>query len=373
MKNIWIIVFLGISNIVLGQNENLTKPISPKSVTDYMERVADWQIEHFRDKFSGRDKPHHIADWTNGALYVGMTKYARISENEKYWNFLKSIGEKQKWKLHWRKYMADDHIVGQLYFELFRKYGEGKMTKRTLKHLDWIIENPSKQPITLDKYKHTERWTWCDALFMAPPLWAKAAKVTGDVKYTDFMMKEYEASKQHLFDKNEHLFYRDDSFIGKQDHGSKIFWSRGNGWVFGGLTLLMDEYEKDTNEYKYFKDIYLKMAKKIISIQTPEGHWAMSLLNQKYYKTPETSGTAFFTFGLAWGINNGILEKDTYEPSVKKGWNTLTSYITKDGMLGYVQPIGAGPDKSFIDQTEVYGTGAFLAAGTEVYKLYGGR
>ncbi len=372
MKNIWIIVFLGISNIVIGQNENLTNPISTKSVTDYMEKVADWQIEHFRDKFSGRDKPHHIADWTNGALYVGMTKFARISENDKYWNFLNSIGEQQKWKLHWRKYMADDHIVGQLYFELFRKYGDEKMTNRTIKHLDWILENPSKQPITLDKYKHTQRWTWCDALFMAPPLWAKAAKITGDVKYTAFMMKEYEASKEHLFDKEEHLFYRDDSFIGKQDHGSKIFWSRGNGWVFGGLTLLMDEYEKDTKEYDYFKDIYLKMAKKIISIQTPEGHWAMSLLNQKYYKTPETSGTAFFTFGLAWGINNGVLDKEVYEPSVKKAWNALTSYVSKDGMLGYVQSIGAGPDKSFKDQTEVYGTGAFLAAGTEVYKLYGG-
>jgi len=208
---------------------------------------------------------------------------------------------------------------------------------------------------------------------MAPPIWAKLSKITGDKKYSDFMMKEYEVTRKHLFDEKEHLFFRDNGFIKKRDNGKKVFWSRGNGWVFGGLTLLMDEYEKGSKEYEYFKDIYLKMAKKLVKIQTPKGHWAMSLLNQGIYKTLETSGTSFFTFGLAWGINNGILEKETYEPHIKKAWNSLLSHINKDGMLGYVQPIGAGPDKSFKDQSEVYGTGAFLAAGSEVYKLYGGQ
>lgn len=372
VKNILMIVFFTISNSMLGQHEISLRDVMSDSVASYMEMVADWQIEHFRDNFSGRDKPHHIADWTNGALYVGMGKFAKISKNDKYWNFLRNIGERQKWKLHWRKYMADDHIVGQMYVELMRKYNDETLIVPTIQRLNWILENQSRQPVSLDNYKHLERWTWCDALFMAPPLWAKVASETGDQRYSDFMMKEYEASKQHLFDEEESLFYRDNSFIDKRDHGNKIFWSRGNGWVFGGLTLLMDEYDVDSEEYAYFKEIYLKMAKKIISIQTIEGHWSMSLLNQKYYKTPETSGTAFFTFGLAWGINNGILDRDTYEPSVRIAWNTLISYVHEDGMLGYVQPIGAGPKKSFKDQTEVYGSGAFLAAGSEVYKLYGG-
>jgi|GEM_PF-427724 len=373
IKHIYLVVFLSLSSLLSAQNKHLLNTISPTAVVLDMENVANWQITHFRDNYSGRKKPHHIADWTNGALYVGMSKFAKMAKNDKYWNFLNEVGAKQNWKLHWRKYMADDHIVGQMYFQLYKKYGDKKMIQPTLNHLDWILKNPSKQPITLDKYKHLERWTWCDALFMAPPLWAQASKVTGDSKYTDFMLKEYEATKQHLFDKEEHLFYRDNSYIGKLDHGKKVFWSRGNGWVFSGLTLLMDTYDKDSKEYAYFKDIYVKMAKKIIKIQTPEGHWAMSLLNQKFYKTPETSGTAFFTFGLAWGINHGILDQKTYEPHVRKAWNALKSYINKDGMLGYVQPIGAGPDKSFKDQTEVYGTGAFLAAGSEVYKLYGGQ
>jgi rhamnogalacturonyl hydrolase YesR len=373
IKNIWIIIFLGISNIVFGQNESLSNSISSKSVIENMERVANWQMYHFRDKFSGRDKPHHVRDWTNGALYVGMTKYAALAKDDRYWKWMKQIGEEQSWKLHWRKYMADDHTVGQMYIELFRKYGDSTMIKGTKDRFDYIMENPSKQPITLDKYKHLERWTWCDALFMAPPICAKLSNITGDKKYSDWMLKEYEASKQHLFDTEENLFFRDDSFIDKRDHGNKVFWARGNGWVFGGLTLLMDEYEADSKEYKYFKDIYIKMAKKLIQIQTPEGHWAMSLLNQEFYKTPETSGTSFFTFGLAWGINHGILDKDIYQPHVERAWNCLIGHINSEGMLGYVQPIGAGPDKSFKDQTEVYGTGAFLAAGSEVYTLFGGQ
>ena len=112
------------------------------------------------------------------------------------------------------------------------------------------------------------------------------------------------------------------------------------------------------------------MAKNLIQIQTTKGHWAMSLLGEEFYPTPETSGTAFFTYGLAWGINNGILKSDVYKPAVEKAWKALVSHITEEGMLGYVQPIGAAPGQAWPDKTEVYGTSAFLSAGTEVYKLY---
>ncbi|WP_158655267.1 DUF2264 domain-containing protein [Flavivirga eckloniae] len=363
----FLIIFLIIPFSSKGQS------INPVSVRNEMKRVADWQIEHFRETYSGREEPHHIADWTNGALYVGMVKYAEMAKDDRYWKWLRKVGEEQKWKLYHRKYMADDHTVGQMYIELFRKYGDSAMLKPTQKGIDFVFENPSKQPITLDNYKHLERWTWCDALFMAPPIWAKLTNITGEQKYSDFMMKEYEVTRDHLFDEEENLFYRDNSFIGKLDHGKKIFWSRGNGWVFGGLTLLMDEYKPGSKEYEYFKDIYLKMAKKLIAIQTPEGHWAMSLLGHDIYPTPETSGTSFFTFGLAWGVNHGLLDRETYVPHIEKAWNCLRGHITKDGMLGYVQPIGAAPGKAWPDKTEVYGSGAFLAAGSEVYKMVGGQ
>jgi rhamnogalacturonyl hydrolase YesR len=176
-----------------------------------------------------------------------------------------------------------------------------------------------------------------------------------------------------LFDKKESLYYRDGSYFNKLDNGTKIFWGRGNGWVFAGLSNVMDELGPDDKEYPYFLKLYKKMAKKLLEIQTPEGHWAMSLLGQEFYPTPETSGSSFFTFGLAWGINEGILDRATYLPAVEKAWKAMMGHVTEEGMLSYVQAIGAEPGEAYPDKTEVYGVGAFLSAGSEMYKLYGGK
>jgi len=343
--------------------------IKPEEVKETMVKVADWQIEHYRDAYT-RKKPHHPLDWTNGALYVGMTKLAAMHDNDKYYDWLKDVGEKAEWKLHKRRYHADDHTVGQMYADLFRKYGDTAMLEPTMEQFEFILYHPSLSVLNWKTPFHQDRWNWCDALFMSPPVWAKLYNITGDERYLDFMVKEYKATTDFLFDKEDHLYYRDERFISQRDHGTKIFWSRGNGWVFAGLPNIMDELDPESEEYAYFLDIYKKMADKLIEIQTPEGHWAMSLLGQEFYPTPETSGSSFFVFGLAWGLNEGVLSGRKYKRAVKKGWNAMASYVTEEGMLGYVQPIGAAPGEAWPDKTEVYGTGAFLSAGSEVYKLY---
>jgi rhamnogalacturonyl hydrolase YesR len=334
--------------------------------------VADWQIAHYRDAYT-REEPHHPLDWTNGALYVGIVKWAAMAENDNYYEWLKEIGEANEWKLHRRLYHADDHTVGQMYIELYRKYGDEHMIEPTKEQFDFILMHPSLSSLQWQSPYHQDRWNWCDALFMSPPVWAKLYKVTGEEKYLDFMVTEFKATTDFLFDKQENLYYRDESFMGKLDNGTKIFWSRGNGWVFAGLTNIMNELDPGSKEYKYFQKIYKKMAAKLIEIQSPEGHWAMSLLGQEFYPTPETSGSSFYVYGLAWGINQGILDSETYKPAVIKGWNAMASHVTDEGMLGYVQPIGAAPGKAWADKTEVYGTGAFLSAGSEVYTLFGGK
>jgi unsaturated rhamnogalacturonyl hydrolase len=347
--------------------------IRPNEVKAVMEKVADWQIEHYSDLYSAEEQPHHPLDWTNGALYVGMVKWAAMSDDDKYYNWLKEIGEEHEWKLHNRLYHADDHTVGQLYIELYRKYADENMIKPTKEQFNFIMFHPAKTSLHWRTPYHQDRWNWCDALFMSPPVWAKLYNITGEEEYLDFMMAEYKATTDFLFDKEESLYYRDESYMGKLDSGTKIFWSRGNGWVFAGLTNIMNELNPQSKEYKYFLKIYKKMAEKLIEIQTPDGHWSMSLLGQTFYPTPETSGSSFYTYGLAWGINKGILDKPTYATAVKNGWNAMIGHVTKEGMLCYVQPIGAAPGEAWADKTEVYGTGAFLCAGSEVYKLYGGE
>ena len=296
-----------------------------------------------------------------------------MADDDKYYNWLKKIGEDNDWKLYRRQYHADDHTVGQMYIELYRKFNDEKMIEPTKEQFNFIMYHPSQSVMNWKTPYHQDRWNWCDALFMSPPVWAKLYNITGEQKYLDFMMEEFKASTDFLFDKKDHLYYRDERYKTKVDNGTKIFWSRGNGWVFAGLVNIMNELESQTKEYKYFLKIYKKMAKKLLEIQTPQGHWAMSLLGQEFYPTPETSGSSFNVFGLAWGINNGILDKEDYTPAVIKGWNAMVSHVTEEGMLGYVQPIGAAPGNAWPDKTEVYGTGAFLSAGSEIYKLFKGN
>jgi len=367
LKSLLFVVFIAFADLLQAQE------IKPKEVKAIMQKVADWQIEHINDLYSGRKEPHHPLGWHKGALYVGMVKWAAMAGDDKYYSWLKAIGDEHGWVLHERQYHADDHTVGQMYAELYRKYKDEKILEPTKKQFDFIMMHPSQSVLNWETPYHQDRWNWCDALFMSPPVWAKLYNITGEKKYLDFLMKEYKATTDFLFDKEESLFYRDERFMTQLDNGTKIFWARGNGWVFAGLTNIMNELDPKSEEYNYFLDIYKKMAKKLLAIQTPQGHWAMSLLGQEFYPTPETSGSSFFIYGLAWGINKGILDKASYIDAVKKGWNAMAGHVTEEGMLGYVQPIGGSPGQAWADKTEIYGTGAFLCAGSEVYKLFGGK
>ena len=112
------------------------------------------------------------------------------------------------------------------------------------------------------------------------------------------------------------------------------------------------------------------MAETLVETQRADGTWSSGILGgAEAYPIKEISGSAFFVYGLAWGINYGILSAETYKTPMLKGWYALTNCVNDDGLVGYIQPIGAAPGNSFKDYTEVYGVGAFLAAAAEVYKF----
>lgn len=212
---------------------------------------------------------------------------------------------------------------------------------------------------------------------MAPPAMVKLSMTTGDRKYMDKSNELYHECYDLLYNKEEHLFARDLGYVIKGDsldryeaNGRKIFWSRGNGWVMGGLALLLSELPGDYPDRAFYETLFRQMAEKIVSIQQPDGLWRASLLDPDSYPGGEASGSGFFTYALAWGINNGLLDREKYMPAVQKAWTGLNSLIQPDGHVGWCQPIGADPRKNFsADSWEVYGTGAFLLAGSEVIKL----
>lgn len=110
------------------------------------------------------------------------------------------------------------------------------------------------------------------------------------------------------------------------------------------------------------------MAARISSLQQPDGSWHASLLDPESYPVKETSGTGFYCYALLWGLNHGMLNNKIYWPVVKKAWAALATSVHADGMLGYVQRIGASPDAVTENSTEVYGVGAFLLTGTQLYQ-----
>ncbi|MDO3382440.1 glycoside hydrolase family 88 protein [Gilvimarinus algae] len=378
------LVFL-LSACTLAPDEPPTAVPDAESVKTLTKKVADWQIDHFYEQGKYRALPrvppdwmnreqYHDLEWHHGALYAGMNQWRKVADNpEKYTDWLIAIGERNDWKLHHRPYHADDHTVGQFYLALYEEFNDPAMLEPTREQFDWILANPKIGTLDWEAentHAH-DRWGWSDALFMAPPVWARLAKVTGDPKYLEFMDREYHATYDLLWSEKDHLFWRDSSYFTQSEkNGEDIFWSRGNGWVFGGLALMIPDLPPQWEGRAFYIDLYKKMAARLVEIQREDGTWSMGLLGgTKGYPIKETSGTSFFTFGLAWGVNQGILDRATYEPVILRAWQALSAAVTEQGLLGYVQPVGAAPGDSFPDYTEVYGIGAFLAAGSELYKL----
>ena len=243
----------------------------------------------------------------------------------------------------------------------------------TLARIDWVINNPSKGGLDIDYSKPLsyERWSWCDALFMAPGVYTRLYTLTGNKKYMIFSDAEFKATYNHLYDKEEHLFFRDSRYFNqKEANGKKVFWGRGNGWVIGGLAEILKTLPENDTEYRpFYQQLFCELSERLAGLQNKDGFWHASLLDPDSYPSPETSATGFIVYGLAYGVNQGYLPADKYLPVIEKGWKALVSAVEPDGKLGWVQPVGADPKKVTRDMTELYGTGALLMAAVEIYKL----
>ncbi|TNE52935.1 MAG: hypothetical protein EP344_15290 [Bacteroidetes bacterium] len=342
------------------------------AITKVLAAVADWQIDHFHLV----KHPHQ--DWTNGALYSGIMAWAGVSTDPKYMDWLYKLGNRYAWQPFKRMYHADDVVVSQMYLEMYRHKQADQYSYRLLAptqaRLDYVLAHPSNGTLLLD-YRDPqtqERWSWCDALFMAPPVYVKLAGITGDRKYLAFMDREFRATYDFLYDKEEHLFFRDHHYFPEvklEANGKKVFWGRGNGWVMGGLVSILKDLPEDSAYRPFYENLFIEMTEKVAACQDETGFWHASMLDHESYPNPETSSSAFFCYALTYGINAGLLDRDTYTPVVTKAWAALVSAVFADGKLGWVQPIGENPKNVTADMTEVYGVGAFLLAGSELLKL----
>ena len=338
-----------------------TTPV-PKAILSLMERVADWQLAN--------PGAHRADDWTQAVGYNGIMALAGISGQRKYRDAMLRMGEDNGWKLGPRPYHADDHIVGQTYAELYLQLRDNKMIAPMRAAFDAILARHPGGTLDFTAPDNQDRWSWCDALYMGPPAWLRLWAATGDRRYLDFAISEWWASSDYLYDKDEHLYFRDSTYFGQREaNGKKVYWGRGNGWVMAGLVRVLQYLPSNHPARARFEQQYRDMAQKILSLQQDDGLWRASLLDPASYPMKEASGSALYTYALAWGVNQGMLDARTYGAAVHKAWAALAANVNADGRLTHVQPIGAAP-KSFDQQlTEVYGVGGFLLAGSEMYRM----
>ena len=341
----------------------------PAETLAVMERAADWQIAH--------PSKHGTTDWTQAAYYAGAMALADISPSPRFHDAMMKMAEGNQWQLGVRPYHADDHAVAQTYTELYFKHKDAKMLAPTIAGFDFVMANPKGEDLEFDPKKNPGRldhWSWCDALFMAPPAWLRLSVATGKQVYTDYMIDHWWKTSAFLYDKDEHLYYRDSSYFQKREaNGKKVFWSRGNGWVMGGLVRVLQYLPMDHPARPRFEEQYRDMAAALLAAQQPDGMWRASLLDAASFPLKETSGTGFDCYAFTWGVNQGMLDRAKYQPAAEKAWAALVACVEADGKLTHVQPIGADPKKFDETGTEVYGVGAFLLAGSEIYRLGGGK
>lgn len=226
-------------------------------------------------------------------------------------------------------------------------------------------------------------WWWIDAIQMAMPIYAKLGCLTNDDKYFNKMWEMYSYTRNNhggngMYNESDGLWWRDHDFDPpyKEPNGEDCYWSRGNGWVYAALVRVMNTIPQDEKHYKDYLNDFINMSKALKKCQRKDGFWNVSLHDESNYGGKETSGTSLFVYGMAWGIRKGYLNKEEYMPIVIKAWNSLVKDCVHDnGFLGYVQGTGKEPKSSqpvnydSKPDFEDYGTGCFLLAGSEIYKL----
>lgn len=356
--------------------------LEPQHVRSAGDLVADWQIRHM-DAFEASPlvnfqgfRRYSFGGWLMGAMAIGMTRWGLVSDNPRYLDFIREQGRNFGWGVEARVFDADDYAIGQTWLELFELDGDPAMLAPLTVRLDYVYANwptvnrdfgPDCERMNV---ACRERWTWIDALFMGAPVWIHLAAVTGDERYRGFAEHEFWASFDTFWDADERLLYRDRRYIPMRDEGGhKVLWSRGNGWVFAAFARILPKLPVEHPGRHRYVDRFRDMAARLVELQQAGGYWTSSLTSPSISPTPETSGSAFFNYGLAWGINEGLLDRDTYLPAVERAWASLVSNLYADGRLAYVQPSGSAPQTVHKESTDVYGVGAFLLAASEVYRL----
>ena len=335
-------------------------------------------VQKVNDAYQATHSPEVRAFWDDAAYFTGNMEAYRLTGNARYLEYSDKWARHNKWsgatekdqsKWLYKQYgesmqhvqFGDWQICFQTYLDMYRMNPDAYKIARAIEVMDYQVKNSA-----------TDYWWWADALYMVMPVYTKLYKVTGNEQYLDQLYANYKYADDLMWDKESHLYFRDGKYIypaHKTDLGKKDFWARGDGWVLAGLAKVLADMPADYKHRPFFVERFQQLAEAVAACQQKEGYWTRSILDPEQAVGPETSGTAFFTYGLLWGMNHGLLDKAKYQPVTDLAWKYLTTVaLQADGTVGYVQPIGEKAIKGqqlTAKNTANFGTGAMLLAACE--------
>jgi unsaturated rhamnogalacturonyl hydrolase len=321
---------------------------------------------------TNRERPSNI--WTRGVYYEGLMALHQADRDSRYYDYAVRWGEAHRWGLRngTRTRNADDQCCGQTYIQLYQIDPKPERIRDIKACIDHVVAG-----------ERNDDWTWIDAAQMAMPIYAQLGVLLKEPKYFDKMhaiyrfMRDKQGGKG-LYNQAEGLWWRDADFLPpyKEPNGEDCYWSRGNGWVVAALVRTLDFLPADSQYRAEYIQTLKEMCEALRKVQRSDGFWNVSLHDPTNFGGKETSGTALFIYGMAWGVRNGVLDPAVYRPVIAKGWNAIvTEAVHPNGFLGYVQGTGKEPKDGQpvtydnVPDFEDYGIGCYLLAGTEIHKL----
>ena len=321
---------------------------------------------------TGSNLTQMSSNWVAATFYVGAARLARVSDDPETLRFLTAVAEHYNYSVRGARsgptmLNADDIAIGDLYEELYARRRQEGLLMPLRQRLDWQIPHLNRSVETPALV-----WWWADALFMAPPVLARMSALTGDPKYLTAADREWRRTAEHLWVPEQRLFLRDERFKDRTEaNGAPIYWSRANAWTMAGLARWLESLPADHPNRPHYVDLFQKLSSRILELQQDDGLWRASLLAPEVYPEAETSGSGFYVYGLAWGINHGLLDRETYLPAVTKGWAALNRHVLPNGLIGAAQKTGDMPVHTRPEETGLYATGAYVLAGLEIADLNG--
>ena len=335
---------------------------SRREILGAMQKVNAWQVAH-------PVKPSEDREWERATWYTGVVSAWKETQDQTFLNQAMDWGRKQHWQVGTAPGGANRLFCVETWLELYFAKKDRAMIQPTI---EWLNTDAPNSPAGAKQW-YLEAWGWnhryVDSLYAAPAL-AMLAKATQDKKYLEILQAFFDDVTGELLDRESGLYYRDKRFIGRKTvNGKKILWSRGNGWVFAGIARILEYLPEDYPQRPEFVRIFRRMASELLKRQGADGLWRPNLDDPEAVPEPETSGTGFFCYGLAWGIGHSILERSVYLPAVVRAWAGLTRNLSPEGRVLRGQQVDSEPNVVKQEGTPEYATGTFLLAGSQVYAL----